>query len=90
MKKIIMAFFAGLLLAAILAIPCIRYAMKEKYKHGYGVGMLDGEREVIGFLEKHFEVRYPPDQYKDSLDRKPGCVFVVQAGDGVSVQVLIY
>ena len=90
MKNLIIGFAAGFLLASVLAIPCIRFAMQEKYKHGHGIGMLDGEVEVIGFLNKHFEVRYPPKQYKDSLIRKPGGVFVVQSGDGLTIQTTSY
>jgi hypothetical protein len=88
MKKIIIAFVAGFLLASVLAIPCIRFAMKDQYDHGHAVGVLEGEMEAIGFLGKHFEVRRPPEQFKDSLIRKPGGVFVVQTPDGASVQLV--
>lgn len=49
MKQLIMGFVAGFFLAALLAIPCIKFVMQEKYKHGHGNGMLDGEMEIVGF-----------------------------------------
>ena len=90
MKKLIIGFIAGFILATLLAIPCIKFAMMDKYKQGYGKGGLDGELEVVSFLNKHFEVRYPPEQYKDKLIMKPGGVFIVQSGDQLTIQTIPY
>ena len=90
MKKIILGFIVGFILATLLAIPCIRFAMLDKYKTGYKKGGLDGEMKVIGFLNKYFEVRYPPEQYVDKLIMKPGGVFIVNSGDQLIVQTTPY
>ncbi len=90
MKKIMIGFAAGFLLAAILAIPCMNLVMADKYEFGHGNGMLDGQIEVLRFLHKHFEVRYPPEGSKDSLIGKAGGIYVVEDKGVLTIQTTEY
>lgn len=90
MRKIMIGFVAGFLLAVILAIPCVKLVMNDKYKFGHGNGMIDGQIEVLRFLHKHFGVRYPPKDCKDSLIEKPGGVYVIEDKGVLTIQTTEY
>ena len=90
MKKLIIGFLVGFIIAFILAIPIVRFASKEKYKFGYSNGVLNGQNEMIYFLSKHFEVKYPPSNHTDSLINKPGGIFVIRENGVVTIQTIRY
>jgi hypothetical protein len=90
MKKLLIGFVAGFVLASILAIPCIKFVMYDKYKFGHNNGVLDGESEVLAFLSRHFEVRYAPEHSEDSLIMKPGGVFVIEDKGVLTIQTKRY
>lgn len=71
-----------------LAIPIVMFVAKDKYKHGYGVGQLDGQAHVMQFLQKHFQ-RSPhgaPSDPKDELCLKSGNVFVIEKLNNLTIE----
>ena len=82
MKTKILAFLAGFILAALLAIPVLKFAMRDKYEFGQKNGWLSGSHEVHKFIQKHFLTQRPPETFSDSLIQKSGGIYIVEK-DGV-------
>jgi len=90
MKKLLLGVVVGFMLAGALSASVVILVKNEKYKHGHGVGYLDGQAETIAFLRKHFKVDHisrRTTEMKDVLSTKAGNVFVVETNVVVTIEV---
>lgn len=89
MKRLLIGFVCGFLLASALGVPALLFVKNEKYKHGHDVGYLNGQSDVVAFLQKHFKVQNPSlprDQWDDVLWTKAGNVYILNLDGKLTIE----
>ncbi|MDD2600839.1 MAG: hypothetical protein PHO37_16725 [Kiritimatiellae bacterium] len=90
MKKLLLGIVIGFTLASALAVPVVLFVKNDTYKHGRGIGYLNGQADAVGFLRKHFQVTNPSksiNEMKDVLFTKAGNVYVLDTNGILTIEI---
>ena len=85
---LVIGIIIGFILASAWSLPMVAI-MQNKFRHDYGNGHLNGQADVINFLNKHFWVKstsQPREEWEDVFSTKAGNVIILKVEEKLTVE----